>query len=123
MAYLFKGRINRRTWLLGNFELLFVAVVLSMLITLVFRIMGLEQDSALSPTTLVTILLVLPLILSLSVRRLHDIGKSGWLALIGFVPVLGSLLNLYLLLGTGESGNNQYGAVSQPKWNLRVLFP
>lgn len=43
------------------------------------------------------------------VRRLHDLGLSGWFLLLGFIPVLGAttLLVLYLLEGT--AGNNRHG--------------
>ncbi len=34
--------------------------------------------------------------LGLAVRRLHDIGKSGWWVLIGFVPILGWIYLIYL---------------------------
>jgi uncharacterized membrane protein YhaH (DUF805 family) len=34
--------------------------------------------------------------LGLAVRRLHDVGKSGWWALVGLVPVLGWIYLIYL---------------------------
>ncbi len=45
--------------------------------------------------------------LAVSVRRLHDVGKSGWLLLIVFIPFAGFYI-LYLYLK--PSGlQNQYG--------------
>ena len=41
--------------------------------------------------------------LSVAVRRVHDVGKSGWFILIPFY-------NLYLVLSRGERGTNQYGS-------------
>ena len=38
---------------------------------------------------------------ALSVKRLHDCGRSGWLSLLYFVPVLNLVLLLYLLFKGG----------------------
>lgn len=46
--------------------------------------------------------------LAVSVRRLHDIGKSGWWMLLAFVPVLGLLLLFFFALDS-EPGLNRYG--------------
>lgn len=46
--------------------------------------------------------------LGLTARRLHDIGKSGWLMLIGFIPLVGLYL-IYLLAQDSEAGANAYG--------------
>jgi uncharacterized membrane protein YhaH (DUF805 family) len=43
------------------------------------------------------------------VRRMHDIDKSGWLLLIGFVPIVGWVIVIYWLVQPGTSGPNQYG--------------
>ncbi len=47
--------------------------------------------------------------LAVSVRRLHDIDKSGWWIFIGFVPILGAFILLKFHLTEGDSGENQYG--------------
>jgi uncharacterized membrane protein YhaH (DUF805 family) len=47
--------------------------------------------------------------LAVSVRRLHDVGWSGWWLLIWFVPLAGGLLLLILDLTRGERGPNRYG--------------
>ena len=46
--------------------------------------------------------------LAVTVRRLHDIGKSGWWYLIGLVPLVGLVIFLFLLM-PGTPGTNQYG--------------
>lgn len=48
--------------------------------------------------------------LAVQVRRLHDVGRSGWLLLIGLVPVAGIVILLYLLCQRGTAGPNHYGA-------------
>ena len=40
--------------------------------------------------------------IGLGVRRLHDVGKSGWMLLISYV--------IYLLAQKGDEGDNQYGS-------------
>lgn len=43
-------------------------------------------------------------------RRLHDIGKSGWLQLLGIIPIVGWILLIYWCAQPGEPGSNKYGA-------------
>ena len=47
--------------------------------------------------------------LAVSVRRLHDTGRSGWWILICLVPVIGALYFLYLTILEGQQGTNEYG--------------
>jgi uncharacterized membrane protein YhaH (DUF805 family) len=51
--------------------------------------------------------------LGVSIRRLHDTGKSGWWIFINLVPFIGGLWYLYLMVIDGTTGDNQYG--SNPK--------
>ena len=46
--------------------------------------------------------------LAVSVRRLHDIGMTGWWVLLNFVP-LGGLVLLVLFCQDSQSGDNAYG--------------
>lgn len=45
----------------------------------------------------------------LMIRRLHDLGKSGWFALIAIIPVIGFVFSIYLFFAPGQIGSNQYG--------------
>ena len=54
--------------------------------------------------------------LAASVRRLHDVGYSGWWMLIGFVP-FGGIILLVWFCTDGEPHHNLYGAVPT---NIRV---
>jgi uncharacterized membrane protein YhaH (DUF805 family) len=51
--------------------------------------------------------------LAVAVRRLHDVGKSGWMMLIAFIPIVGAIWLLILMVTDSNSGENQYG--SNPK--------
>ena len=56
---------------------------------------------------IVSLVLLLPS-LAVSVRRLHDIGRSGWWIFIAVVPILGWLLLLYWYVQPGDEGRNDY---------------
>ncbi len=47
---------------------------------------------------------------ALSVRRLHDIGKSGWNFLWGFLPIIGWIVLLVFALKDSQKGTNKWGA-------------
>lgn len=51
--------------------------------------------------------------LTVSVRRLHDIGKAGTWYLVMFVPIVGFIVMLVWMTKDSEPGSNQYG--SNPK--------
>lgn len=48
------------------------------------------------------------------VQRLHDIGWSGWLYLLNFVPFVGSVFPLLMMVIPGTQGPNRYGQVQPP---------
>ncbi len=47
--------------------------------------------------------------LALAVRRLHDIDRSGWWLLIGFIPFVGGIVLLVFSLLPGTRGPNRFG--------------
>jgi uncharacterized membrane protein YhaH (DUF805 family) len=47
--------------------------------------------------------------LAVAVRRLHDVGKSGWMLLIAFIPLIGAIWLLVLLLTDSQEGTNNWG--------------
>jgi uncharacterized membrane protein YhaH (DUF805 family) len=47
--------------------------------------------------------------LAVLVRRLHDIGQSGWWILISLVPFIGSIVLLVFTVLPGNQGPNKYG--------------
>lgn len=50
------------------------------------------------------------LLLAVQVRRLHDIGKSGWWLLVNLIPVVGQIWLFVLLVRDSTPGENAYGA-------------
>ena len=49
--------------------------------------------------------------LAVSVRRLHDIGKSGWYLFITLIPIIGLILLIVWYCNDGDSVPNMYGPV------------
>ena len=47
--------------------------------------------------------------IAVSVRRLHDIGKSGWMLLIVLIPLIGAIWLLVLMATDSTPGENEYG--------------
>jgi len=48
--------------------------------------------------------------MAVSVRRLHDVGKSGWFYLIILIPFVGAIWLLVLFCTDGVVCQNEYGA-------------
>lgn len=58
--------------------------------------------------SLYSLLVFLPA-LAVSVRRLHDTGKSGLFVLLGLIPLVGALILIYFYAQASQPGDNQYG--------------
>ncbi|GHI05847.1 hypothetical protein AQI88_09595 [Streptomyces cellostaticus] len=46
---------------------------------------------------------------AVTVRRLHDTGRSGWWILFGIIPLIGSIVLLVFYCTDGQAGTNKYG--------------
>lgn len=47
--------------------------------------------------------------IALVVRRFHDQGRTGWMALLMFVPSVGGLILFVFMCLRGDAGANMYG--------------
>jgi len=54
-------------------------------------------------------LLVLIPTLAVTVRRIHDIGKSGWMIFVFLIPIVGWIWMIILCVQDSQPGPNQYG--------------
>jgi uncharacterized membrane protein YhaH (DUF805 family) len=59
-------------------------------------------------STIYSLLIFIPS-LAVLVRRLHDVGNSGWYLLLFLLPIIGWIWILVLLCMESESGANQWG--------------
>ncbi|MET8082144.1 DUF805 domain-containing protein [Streptomyces sp. NPDC005303] len=89
--------------------------VVYMIAAVVIAAICLAADSVLPGILL--LLFIVPM-LSVSVRRLHDTGRSGWRMLIALIPVAGPILYLVGMTVDSVPAANEYGpspkAVGQP---------
>lgn len=56
---------------------------------------------------------IIPMI-AVGVRRLHDLGKSGWNMLLGLIPIAGPIILIVWFCQEGQYGTNEYG--EDPKY-------
>ena len=110
----FDGRSRRMEyWMftLGYWIVLTIWVVLSFLVGALIG--GREGDDfAVGMMLIGIVVIVLGLFipsLAVSIRRLHDQGKSGWFYLISFIPYVGGIILLVLMCIAGDEGENEYG--------------
>jgi len=110
----FKGRARRKEywmWTLYFTLILLFAMVLDNVLGLNFELLG--QD--LGYGWLFVTIGITHLIpgLGIVVRRLHDVGKSGWFYLIILIPLIGFIWILVLFCTDGVKEDNKWG--SNPK--------
>ena len=60
-------------------------------------------------TNLYSLAVLLPP-LGVTVRRLHDVGKSGWYILIALIPLVGAIWLLILFFTDSKPGTKKGGA-------------
>lgn len=71
------------------------------------------NDGAFQLAAIMFVVLLLPH-LAVSIRRLHDIGLSGWIVLIELVPFIGSIALLALMMLPSDPSPNRWGPPVQP---------
>ena len=108
----FNTRISRSEFWWGNLGALIVSLLLGacvgFMVGVVGSMLGLDIDALLD-------LMMLPIQLffsiagiSVIVRRLHDINKSGWWMLIVFT-IVGMIVLLFWECQQGDEGENRFG--------------
>lgn len=80
--------------------------ILSFVINLIFG----QSNAGMIVSGIVSLALLLPG-LGLAVRRLHDIGKSGWWIFINLIPLVGWIIFIVWMAKESEMTPNQYGPV------------
>jgi len=102
----FGGRASRtQFWMF-----VLVYFVLAVVAAILDYALGTVPDGA--STGLIGLVLALALFLpslALTVRRIHDTGRSGWWVLILLVPCIGFIAWLVFALQASEEGANQWG--------------
>ena len=104
--FVFQGRARRKEY--------WMFVLISVIISIVLSIIENLLDIAKVLTGLYSLAVLLPS-LGVSVRRLHDTGRSGWWVLLALIPFVGPIILLVLMCFDSQAGTNQYGP--NPKEN------
>ncbi|MGE5397279.1 MAG: DUF805 domain-containing protein [Chitinophagales bacterium] len=102
----FDGRARRKEyWMFILFNIIFGACAM-----ILDSLLGTSKVGGMYGIiySLYTLAVFLPS-LAVSIRRLHDVGKSGWFILIAFIPIIGAIWLLILMCTDGKPGENQYG--------------
>lgn len=102
----FKGRARRKEYwmfVLFNLIIVFILTILDSLLGWVIPEIGVGALGI-----VYTLAGFIPG-LAVVVRRLHDIGKSGWCYLIAFIPIVGPIFLLVWLFTKGVPETNAWG--------------
>jgi len=112
---MFDRRINRIGFLLG-FIYSLVPFFVASILELSTRSINLSTSFLASAVNgiavilgLISIIVFIPISISLFMRRLHDINKSGGYAFLLLVPIIGQLLFLFLVFVPGDKQSNIFG--------------
>jgi uncharacterized membrane protein YhaH (DUF805 family) len=99
----FNGRASRSEFWYWVLFAIIVAVAASIIDSIV------APDSAYGPVSSLSGLALFLPGLAVSVRRLHDLDKSGWFLLLHFIPLIGSVILLIWFCMRGTVGPNRFG--------------
>ncbi len=102
----FNGRARRKEyWMFVLFNMIFAVVAM-----LLDNALGLAMENiGYGPIYGIYILAMFIPGLAVAVRRLHDIGKSGWMMFVALIPLVGSIWLLVLMATGSQEGSNEYG--------------
>lgn len=116
----FKGRARRKEfWMFVLFSIIF-SIVFSILDSLLgtsykfsYPLMGREIPMSIGyMSSFFSLFLLVPSI-AVGVRRIHDVGKTGWLYVIFYgltvFCCIGIFPWIYFMVKEGDTGENQYG--------------
>ena len=102
----FGGRSRRREYWFFTLFSLIITVVLS----IIDRVTGTFDSSAgIGLLSGIFSLAILIPSIAVSVRRLHDIDRTGWWFLLWLVPVIGAIVLLIFAVQDGTPGGKRFG--------------
>jgi len=100
------GRISRSQYFTTTVLLGLGIAVITLLLFFASPILAMTLGYILSMTYFASYLI-------LSIKRSHDIGKSGWIVILLFIPIISLFSSLYLFLAKGQIDINKYGGPSE----------
>ena len=103
----FDGRIGRLNYFLHSALVSIAFLIVSPFLFFALLVEGLNEPQF---VIIVVGLTVFISEISATVRRLHDLNRSGWQALWTFVPAVNLVLVLCLFFMQGTKGPNRFGS-------------
>ncbi len=85
-----------------------ISTLILLALRLIDMMLGLDLSGFLTLSGLYSLAVLIPT-LAVTVRRLHDTGRTGWWVLISLVPCLGLIILLVFMCLDSEPGRNMYG--------------
>ena len=101
----FTGRARRREY----WTFVIVNDIICLILGVIEGLTGITAESDYSVLAVIFSLFVLIPTFAVTVRRLHDTGRSGWWLLIGLIPIIGALVLLIFFVLDSQAGTNEYG--------------
>lgn len=108
----FDGRANRTEFFMFCLGNILVALVLVLVVVVGGSILSKPIRMVVVGIYILFILSSIVPGLAVTVRRLHDTGRSGWWYFIGFVPFIGGIILFVFMCLRGNDGVNAYGGGS-----------
>jgi len=106
----FSGRASRTEfWMFNLFN--FIALIV---ISVLGVIVGGKESAVGSLLMCLYLLATLLPNIGVSIRRLHDTGRSGWWLLLALVPLVGGIVLLVFYILESQVGDNEYGPNPHP---------
>src|SRR5271165_3491174 len=115
---LFRGRVNRSTF----FTLTLLSAIVAVLVLPLLQIFLLiimhtflpipTANAILYSARILIIIVIIVLNYAICIRRLHDVGTSGWFALL-FI-IFNGIMAIVLSLIPGQKEANKYGKPPKP---------
>lgn len=104
----FSGRACRSEYWYWTLFMMIVGAVSYYVDVNIFEVDFSEED-AVGPMQAVTSLILFLPSLGVAIRRLHDIGRSGWWFLIVAVPLVGVIVLILWACKAGDPDANRFG--------------
>tara|TARA_B100001248_G_C27191117_1_gene366773 strand:+ start:62 stop:424 length:363 start_codon:yes stop_codon:yes gene_type:complete len=101
----FETRARRKEyWMFTLFS-----VIISSILTLIDNNLGTAVNTGTGLLGGIYSLIILVPTLAVGVRRLHDVGKSGWMLLVALIPLIGVIWLLILFCKDSHLEENKWG--------------
>ena len=108
----FNGRANQSEFWYYNLFYFVIIIILTIADYSFFGYDPMDATSIAATSSMFQILCIIPS-LSVTIRRLHDVNKSGWNLLWIFLPIIGAIYLIYLYIKKGNVEDNDYGVPSK----------